>query len=476
MNHYPKSISFLLAAIISMASCHSVKFATPDNTRPMPVTYGRSADTSSMVLQSWQSMFADTLLIELIDTALANNQDMLIALQRIRKSQASVLLSKGAMKPEVRTIAAASLNKYGAYTMDGAGNMTTPIYDGRMVPDHLPDYYLGLQATWEIDIWGKLRSRRKAAMARFLASIEGKNLVVTRLVSEVSIGYYELMALDTQLAIIDETIQLQANALEIVKVQKDAGVTNELAVQQFEAQLNGLKSMRLELYMQIKERENSMNLLLGRYPQPIKRSNMAMAGGLLHKVAVGIPASLLQNRPDIRQAEAELMATVSDINAAKAAFYPSLTINAGTGVEAFKTSLLFTTPQSIVYNLIGGFAAPLINRSALKSDLYIADAEKTEALLQYQKLMIKAYAEVYTEMQRIDNLEQVYDFKTKQVTILSNAIETSSELFKTGRSSYLEVLVTQQNALNSRLERVDVRSKQLYATVNIYKALGGGWR
>lgn len=476
MNHYPKSISFLFAAILSMASCHSVKFATPDNTRPMPVTYGRSTDTSSMVLQSRQSMFSDTLLIELIDTALANNQDMLIALQRIRKSQASVLLSKGAMKPEVRAIAAASLNKYGAYTMDGAGNMTTPIYDGRMVPDHLPDYYMGFQATWEIDIWGKLRSRRKAAMARFLASIEGKNLVVTRLVSEVSIGYYELMALDTQLAIIDETIQLQANALEIVKVQKDAGVTNELAVQQFEAQLNGLKSMRLELYMQIRERENSMNLLLGRYPQPIKRSNIAMASGLLPKVAVGLPASLLQNRPDIRQAEAELMATVSDINAAKAAFYPSLTINAGTGVEAFKTSLLFTTPQSIVYNLLGGLAAPLLNRSALKSDLYIADAEKTEALLRYQRLIIKAYAEVYTEMQRIDNLEQVYDFKSKQVTILSNAIETSSELFKTGRSSYLEVLVTQQNALNSRLERIDVRSKQLEATVNIYQALGGGWR
>lgn len=465
-----------VALLVGIVGCRSSRQVVANTGRPMPGAFASVADTGNSVTVNWKEFFNDKYLAQLADSALANNWDAKIALQRIEVVRADVLLNKGAMVPAVRAIAAGGMNKYGAYTMDGAGNMTTPIYDGRIIPDDLPKYVVGLQAAWEVDVWGRLKNRKKASLARFLASVEGKNVVLTNLIAEVAGGYYELLSLDAQLAIVNETITLQENALEIVKVQKEVAVVNELAVEQFEAQLIGLRSMKLEIEMQINEQENKINILAGRNPQSIPRDKRGLADMLPTKVKTGIPIALLQNRPDIRLAEAELVATKADIRAARAAFYPSLSITAGVGFEAFKTSLLFTTPQSLAYNFLGGLAAPLINRSALKAELRRANASQQEALLNYRKTIAKGYNEVYTEMQRIDNLEKIYDLRAKQVATLTKSIETSSELFKMGRSSYLEVLITQQNALQSKLERVTTRKKQFQSTVNIYKALGGGWR
>lgn len=465
-----------MIAAAATSSCHTPKQIANNTPRPMPGAYISGTDSTQTTLPAWNQLFNDKGITTLIDTALANNWDLRTAWQRMQSAQAMVLANKGNLAPFMRVGGSGGFNKFSDYTMDGAGNIGTRIYDGRFIPTIIPDYLAVLQSSWEADVWGKLRSKKKAAISRFLASAEGKNIIVTNLVAQVATSYYDLQSMDGQLDYISQTIKLQENALEVVRVQKDAGAATQLAVEQFEAQLAGTKCMRLDVLRQIQETENKLNLLLGRYPQHIFRTKMVLDPELGLHVKAGIPAALLQNRPDIRQAEAELLAAGADVKAAMAEFYPTITINARLGVDAFKARLLFTTPQALIYGVVGGLSAPLLNRTAIKANLQQAEAAKQEALNNYQQAVVRGYSEVYTELQRINNLEEVYQLRTAQATTLDRSIETASELFKTGRSTYLEVLVTQQNALQSAIERINTRKNQLQAIVNIYRALGGGWQ
>lgn len=466
----------ILPAMMLAGGCVPAKKSIKNREIAMPSSFADSATaTPTDAAINWREFFNDQYLSALIDTALANNYDAGIALQRIQMAGADVLLSKGALKPYVKAVASAGTRRYGDYTMDGAGNIGTRIYDGRFIPKDLPDYLLGAQMSWEVDVWGKLRNRKRAAFQRLLASVEGKNLVVTAIIAQVATAYYDLLAYDRQLAIIDETITLQQNALEIVKVQKEAGMANRLAVEQFEAQLLSIQSMRYETERNILQSEARVNMLLGRFPQPVQRQKNFTIQSLPQHVNAGIPARLLQYRPDIRQAEALLSAANADMAAVKAAFYPSLNITGTAGVQAFMPKLLFTTPGGIIYSIVGGLAAPLLNRSMLNADWRVANASANEALLNYQKTVTNGYTEVNLQMSVMNNLRREFELKQQQVATLTQSIETSGELFKTGRSSYLEILIAQQNALKARLELVDVRKEIFGTNVNIYKALGGGW-
>jgi outer membrane protein TolC len=273
--------------------------------------------------------------------------------------------------------------------MDGAGNATTDILPGQTVPVNLPDYFVGLQTSWEADITGKIQNRKKAAVARYLSSIEGKNWLITNLVAVIASTYYELQALDIELEIIRENISIQENAVAVVTSQKESGAANELAVEQFRAQLLTTKSLEVEIEQQIIETENQINSLLGRYPQPIERGKTILTHIIPTQLQTGVPSDLLRNRPDIKQAELELIAAKADVKAARAAFYPSLNITGGLGFQAFKPNLLFTTPQSFVFSLVGGLSAPLINRSAIKANFKGASAYQVELLYNYQKSILR---------------------------------------------------------------------------------------
>lgn len=469
-------VNIILSVVLFGYGCKPVATVQNRSIKPLPASFGTGNDTSTIAAINWKQYFADPYLLSLIDTAVQNNPDVQIAFQRIQASQAGVLFSSGALKPVVNGMAAAGVSKFGAYTMDGAGNKSTEIYNGTDIPGILPDYFVGLQSTWEIDVWRKLRNRKAAAVARYLAHVEGRNWVITNLIADVANTYYELAGLDRQLEIIDTTIALQENGLTIVQAQKDAGRANELAVKQFDGQLIGFRSIRWEVLQQIAENENRINFLTGRYPQPIIRNKLAAIQPFPVKTNVGLPSALLQNRPDIRQAELELTASKADVVAAKAAFYPSVNITGNVGFQAFKAGLLLNAPQSIAFNLLGGLTAPFINRSAIKAEFNRANAIQLEALVNYSKTILNGYTEVFTEMQRINNLQHINEMRSKQVDVLTQSIETATDLFKTGRANYLEVLLTQQNALNSQLELVNIQKNQYQATVNIYKALGGGWR
>ncbi|WP_139785363.1 TolC family protein [Chryseobacterium phocaeense] len=424
----------------------------------------------------WRQFFTDPNLVSLIETALKNNQELLITLQEIEIAKSGVLAKKGKLTPTVSAGIGAGLKKAGRYTSEGAGDATTEIEPGKEMPDPLGNFEGGLMANWEIDIWKKLRTEKEAAVAHYLSTVEGKNFVLSNLIEEVADNYYELLALDNQLDIIQQYIKLQQRALEISKIQKEAAAATELAVKKFEAELAKSKAAEYTIRQDITEKENQINALLGRYPQPIVRSKESFMSTMPQTVYTGIPSQLLANRPDIKQAELELKASKLDVEAARKEFYPSLEISATLGLEAFKPSYLVKMPESIAYNLAGELAGPLINKSAIKANFQTADAKQIQSLYEYDKTILHAYLDVANLMSKVKNIDQYYQMKSQETKALEQSIDIANQLFRNSRADYLEVLLNQRDALDAKIELIEAKQKQLSTVVDIYKSLGGGWK
>ncbi len=466
----------ILLVLLALSSCKTFNTNLSTGERKIPAGFNSSTDTITVADINWRQYFADTLLLKLIDTAIANNPDLQMALQQIEIARSGVRFANGEFFPKLSGNASAGTTKYARYTEAYAGNSTTEYEAGKTVPNPVQDYSLGLTATWEIDIWGKLRNQRKAAVANYLASMEGKNFVVSNLVSDIAIAYYELIASDNELEILRQTIQKQQEALDVVKLQKETGRANELAVQQFQAQLLNSQAMEKETLQQITETENKINFLLGRFPQTIERKKEILFQEIPRQISSGIPSQLLSHRPDIREAQFQVVASKFDLKAAKAAFFPNINIAAALGFQSFNSQFLFNTPESIGYSVSGGLVAPLVNMNALRAQFNTAKANQLTAMYNYQKTILNGYVEVVNELSNIQNLQQINSIKNQQNEVLAASAETSAELYKTAKASYLEVLIAQQNSLQAKLELINTNKRQRIATVNIYKALGGGWR
>jgi len=473
--NYHKILGFALLSL-AYSSCKIPAIVQKTENSSVPNTYtNTNSDTTNVGTIKWKDFFKDSYLTSLIDTALQNNQELNITLQEIEIARNEVRARKGELLPSVGLKAGAGLEKVGRYTSEGAGDASTEIKPGKEMPDPLPDYLVGLYANWEVDIWHKLRNAKKSAYTRYLSSVEGKNFVVTSLVAEISNSYYELLALDNQLDMVRKNIELQTNALAIVKIQKEATRVTELAVRKFEAEVLNSKSLEYDILQKTTETENKINFLLGRYPQHITRAKNSFETILPNDLPTGIPSQLLANRPDIKQAELNLIAAKLDVKVAKAQFYPSFGISAALGFQAFNPSYLVKTPESMLYAIAGDIAAPLINRNAIKAFYYTANAKQIQAVYQYERSILNAYIEVANQLSGINNLAKSYDLKAKQVQALTQSIEISNDLFKSSRADYLEVLMTQRDALESKLELIETKKQQLNAMVKIYQALGGGW-
>jgi len=461
---------------LAVASCKAPQATAETPSKPVPEAFANSKDTTNMASIPWHDFFKDQNLVNLIDLALKNNQELMMTLQEIEIAKNDVRVRKGLLLPTVGVRAGAGVEKVGRYTSQGAGDASTEIMPGKEMPDPLGDFKIAAYANWEVDIWKKLRNSKKAALTRYLATVEGKNFVVTSLIGEIANSYYELLALDSQLDIVKQNIELQSNALEIVKVQKQAARATELAVQKFQAEVLTSKSLEFDIRQKIKEAENKINFLVGQYPQEIKRDRTNFLTLLPSTVQSGIPSQLLANRPDIKQAELQLTAAKLDVKVARAEFYPSLDISAAVGFNAFNPSYLFTLPESLLYSLAGDIAAPLINRNAIKAEFNSANARQLQALYNYDKTILNAYIEVSNQLSKIDNLGKSYDLKSQQVDALNTSIDVSNDLFKSARVDYFEVLMTQRDALEAKLELIDTKKDQLTAAVNVYRELGGGWK
>lgn len=463
-----------LYCIATITGCKIPEIAGKKTAIHLPSSYNNEQSERTSVRLP-QYLFKDMYLNALIDSAVVNNQELNILLNEIIQASNEVRIKKGAYLPSASTYINTDVTKVGRYTNIGAMEANTEILPGKKMPEPLSNMSFGVKAGWEVDIWKKLRNAKLAALKRYAATVEGKNFFVTNLVAEIAHSYFELLALDRQLAIVNQNIDIQSNALRIVKLQKEAAKVTELAVKKFEAEVAKTKSMQYDITQRITETENRINYLIGRYPQKIPRDKTIFDtlpdADILSE---GIPSELLTNRSDIKAAEHQLSASKLDVKVAKAQFYPSLGISASIGYNAFNPRYI-TNPESLIYAIGGDLAAPIINRNAIKAEYVNANARQIQAAYNYERTILNAYIEVSNQLNKAKNLKLAYEFKSEQVQALKRSISISNDLFQSARADYMEILMTQRDALDATFELIDTRKEQLTTIIELYRSLGGGW-
>ncbi|MDH5546506.1 MAG: efflux transporter outer membrane subunit [Gammaproteobacteria bacterium] len=472
------SIKIFAVGCLSLLAqaCSIPNMTQKDPDAPLPAEYITGVkDTANSASVNWNEFFDDPNLLALIEVAIANNKELNIVQQRIRSAEAEVQERRGEYLPFLSAGAGADVDKAAEFTRNGAAEHVLEIVEGEEFPKYLQNYGVGLFASWEIDVWKKLRNSTQAAAFEYMASKEGRNFVITHLVSEVAHAYYELVALDNMLVNIEQNIQLQMKGIDVVKQLIKYGREDLLALTRYEGEVAKNQATIYEIMQKIVETENEINVLLGRVPQPIHRSS----GGFLDyhpkMIQEGIPSQLVANRPDIRKAELELKAAELSIEVARAEFYPSFEIKAGIGFEAFRTQYLFANPASLTMNAVGEVMAPLLNRNAIIAKYKNANANQIKAAYEYEQTVITAFTEVANKISNIDNLENQYVLKRKQVEALGHSIDLVNKLFQSARADYLEILLTQREALEAKMELIEIKQKQIVGAVDLYRALGGGW-
>lgn len=475
MNKRIYQYALYAAMATTTVACSTQKELALPERISVPVVSRNSSDTIS--LQNFTQVFNDPHLRSLIDTALRNNYDLLSAAQRVATAQANLMMAKNAWLPSLNLSLSAGVDKYADYTLNGVGNFDTNlspnISKDQRIPGPTPEYFAGLRSSWEIDLWGKLKSQRQATYARFLGSEQGRRLLTTQIVAGVTGLYYELTAMDSELAIIQRNIKLQEAAVATVHIQKAGGRATELAVQQFTAQLLSTQALEYGVKQEIASLENQLNALLGRLPQPIERGAVKDTQALPDAIKRGIPASLLLQRPDVQRAELELAATKADVKAARAAFLPGLTITPYAGFNAFKAGLLFQSPASIAWGALGNLTAPIFNKKQIKAQYNISTANAWTAFYDYQQAIVNGYQEVASALNKVENQQEAYSLKSKEVLVLQQAVSTANVLFTTGYANYLEVITAQKNVLEAELALVTTRRNVYQGMVSLYRALGG---
>lgn len=447
-----------------------VRKAVPERFGAADGEVGAEKPPPGVAQETWRSFFAYPELQALIEAALQNNQELNVRLQEIIIAQAEVGARRGEYLPRLRAGLGTGVEKVGGYTSQGQADKLTG------VPENLGDFRFGLSASWEVDVWGRLRNAAAAADLRYQASIEAKNFVVTQLVAELARSYFELIALDNELDVLNRNIKIQADALEVVRLEKQAARVTELAVQRFEAEVLKNRSRLFDLEQERVQAENRINFLVGRFPQPVARKAETLKDPLPPIIHAGLPSGLLENRPDVRQAERELEAAKLDVSVARANFFPALSLEAGVGYRTFNVAHLVATPESLFYNLAGNLMAPLLNRAGIEAQYRSANARQIQAVFNYERTLLQAYTDVANQLVRYENLQQSYALQARQVEVLSQSVEVSNVLFQAARADYMEVLLTRRDSLDAELELIETKKRLLLSMVNIYQALGGGWR
>lgn len=468
-----KNKIIIILAIVCFAGCKIPTLVSKQENKTVPTYYNAAQDSSNIASIKWRDYFTDSYLVALIDTALKNNQELNIALHEIEFDKNEIQARKGEYLPFVNMAGVAGLDKTGKYTWDGLSEEDLK-NNPEKGPKYIGDFRTGIYASWELDIWKKLRTAKKSATYKYFATIEGKNFIVTNMIVEISNAYYELLALDNMMSIVQQNIELQKNALHMVKLEKEAAKVSQLAVNRFDAQLLHTQNLQYAIQQQIIETENKINFLTGKFTQHVPRTNISLNDIPVEMVKSGIPSQLLLNRPDIKQAELALSAAKLDVQVARANFYPSFSLNASTGFTAFNPSFLFK-PESLLYNFAGDAVGPLINKNGIKAAYKNANEKQIISAYQYERTILSAFIEVANHLSFINNYKNSYDTKSKEVNILNNSVDISNKLFISSKADYIEVLLTQREALDARIELIETKLKQLQAKVNIYRALGGGW-
>jgi NodT family efflux transporter outer membrane factor (OMF) lipoprotein len=419
-------------------------------------------DTTTIADIPWREYFTDPKLQSLITEGLDQNIDLQIALTRIKKAEVNLNMASGNMLPDV------SAGFQIDHTRTSSGE------NGRDILGYTSNQNsLGFLAYWEIDLWGKLASKSRAQYANYLNSFEYKNLVQTDLITNIANDYYNLLALDRQLQITRETIVLLQESATTMAALKEAGQQNAASVEQSNALLYSTQLSVPALESQIREKENAICLLLGKKPGQIERTSIGEQT-INTNLKIGIPVQLLSRRPDVKQTELNVLSAYATTDAARASFYPSLTITSTSfGLAAVDFSDFFR-PENIAANIVAGLTQPIIKRYQLKGNLKIAEAQQEEALLNFRNAVLLAGQEVSNVLYGYESSLKKNEFRERQIDALTNAVDYSKDLLIAGEAIYTEVIIAQQNLLSAQLNQVIDKLEQLTYGVELYQALGGG--
>ncbi len=455
----------LIVVAITMQSC----FVAKDYTRPeleetdhLFRTDNLPADSLSMADISWKDLFSDSYLQQYINEGLQNNLDIRTAIQQILVTEAYLKQGKAGYLPTVSATAQMTRQELSGNSQFGSFFSS------------LDQYELSGSLSWEADIWGKIRSNKRASEATYLQSVAAHKAVKTQLVSSIATTYYQLLALDAQLEVTEQTVAARDSSVITIKALKDAGQVNQVAVDQNIAQYNNAKALLVDIKATIFKTENALNLLLGRSSQPIQRGSLENQN-FDADIKVGVPATLLSNRPDVIASEYGLINAFELTNVARSNFYPSLTLTANSGFQSLELDQLLNA-NSLFATLVGGLTQPIFNQRRIKTQHEVAKAQQEQALLAFKNTLLTAGNEVSNALYDYEAETEKFEYRQNEVEALRNAESNSEELLKNGYANYLDLLTARQSALSAELNLIDNKLQQMLSVINLYEALGGGWK
>ena len=458
-----KNICLLAVLTVSAVSCKiAMPYQQPDGKAINLYRDQNNTDTTTIATIPWQTFFADTVLKNLISEGINNNLDLKIAVQKIYQAQATLRLSNDAFLPNVSANASASHTKQSVATL------------GPGFADNYNTYQLGISASWEADIWGQLSSAKKAAFAGLLQTEAAKRAIQTQLIADIANNYYNLLALDKELEFTTLAVQYRIKDVETMKALKEGDIVTGAAVVQSEANRYSAEVSVPDIKRSIRETENTLNLLLGRPSGTVRRTKLDDVR-TASDLQTGIPAQLLKNRPDVQQAEYAFRSAFENTNVAKTYFYPAFTITASGGFSNLTLKDFFV--NSVFYNIAAGLTQPIFNQGINKARLKTAQAQQLQAMYTYQQTVLTAGQEVSNAMYAFQTAKEKDDARAKQIAALVKAVDYTEQLLRySSATNYTDVLTSEQALLAARLNSVNDKLQQLQATVNLYRALGGGWR
>jgi multidrug efflux system outer membrane protein len=468
MNRTYLKYTFLTFALLStVLSCKITKtYKQPDLNTTDLYRNQQTTDTTTIASMPWEKLFADTVLKALIHEGLYNNLNLKVAVQKIYEAQAALGQSKAALLPSLSANASATRSKL------SAASLNYP--PGTTISTLTTSYQLGLSSSWEADVWGKLSSAKRAAFNTLLQTDAAKRAVQTQLIADIANNYYTLLALDKELEITSQTLQNRIKDVETMKSLKEGAVVNGAAVVQSEANRYAAEVAIPDLKRSIRETENAIDILVGRPPGALNRLKLD-AQKQTDSLQTGIPSQLLKNRPDVQQAEYAFHSAFENTNLARTYFYPSLTITASGGWSNLQLKDFFV--GSVFYNLAAGLTQPIFNQGINKARLKTAQAQQLEALYNFQQSLLVAGQEVSNALYSYQTALEKTGARSKQIAALVKAVDYTQELLRySSATNYTDVLTSEQNLLAAQLDGVNDRLQQLQAVVNLYRALGGGWR
>jgi NodT family efflux transporter outer membrane factor (OMF) lipoprotein len=459
----------LLIVAISSCSVHK-KYQEPALELPKQFGSVSFSDTSSIADMQWKKFFADTALQGLIDRGLSYNHDLLMATKRIEIAQQRVTQSKMLQLPELNLQFTAQYNRPSNNSLNGIS------IKNFLGSSHVENYSTLASASWEADIWGKIRGQKESILAQYLQTYEARKAVQTQLVADIAQGYFNLLMLDRQLEIARKNLALSDSFLIATRLLKEAGIVNLLAVQQAESQKQSTALLVPQLEQSIAIQENALQVLTGQLPGAVIRSSSLDEFVLPSNLSTGLPVAMVSRRPDVRASEMALIAATAQIGVAHANMYPALNITVGGGLEAFKASNWFNIPGSLFGLAAGSIAQPIFKRKELRTRYEIAKLERENAVIQFKQSVLQATGEVVNALVQIDKLREQELIATAQVHTLHRAVFNAKLLFRSDLANYLEVITAQGNALQAELNLAAIQREQLAAIVELYRALGGGWK